>query len=663
MTRLAEKQIYRKNTGELLSITEIILATEQVIFRYDSGVSDILSPMKFTELVYEGEFTRISNDPVEIKKSGPFQIHLNPSQTVMLKTKKWATDAIKKLKVEAFVWNTILQKLQALAEKKCVKLPGKRTLQRWMTDSMSENQEIMMAPKPKGWRKGRTRVTGHVLTAFKNTLENIEKLGELQNITTLRQLTNRQLRHICEEAGTPIERVGRKKIESLLEKELAWNKKMKMWLTSSAYRTITRVAKKLHQSDRLLEVLEVDALIPDLHVCDEDGVIYGSPTIYAFIDVCTGMVTGIKAYMQSPGTDALIDASAHAFFPKEKRNGHEMPWGVPETVMSDQGSEFLSDFWVNLLLKLGAVGVYAEGEAGWRKPHIERFFKEIQERLLWRIPGTTRSELLKKNDSSLPKRTGTLTLRELQAKLDEFTFDVYPDIESDALSLKFGEAGMTPRKAWARMAKAHPPVIPISKAEFLDTTYMYLGKAKLSKACLTHDNLDYSSNELHSLQNEIGDQWVAVFGSPMDVSKIHVKHIASQKVATAFAKNDRLKGLSRAVWKAIMKDLGIGKKKVSAAEIDDSLADIINGALELGKKRKIGDRKRAVRPVTSLIQAQTLNLLIAEDKTYQASVIDEQVADEVETDIGSGSERPAPIVSPIKSSTTTIRRKPFEQEK
>jgi len=599
---LKEGLKFRDSYKDVMLVTEVTPELNQVVLRHAKGFTKVQNIDVFLDQLANAEYTQLSAQDDE-RLRAPLNIILDDKGKAKLHVKKNWCD-----RVNAYIGNGM--SVKDAMEKSTAKLveagdevPGTRQLYRWLAQGKHEKPERALAPQKSGWKAGRRRLPSIVTLAFNQVLNEQGKCGELMNLTTFRRLVNTRLSKLAANKEREPIAVGIKAVKKLLKGEIGWRSCMKKWMKPQAFRAITREAKRYHEASRFLELVEVDALRPDLHVCDEHGEILGAPTIYIFIDVATGMALGIKAFLQSPGVEPLMHACLEAFFRKPERNGRALPYGVPERILSDQGAEFRSEFWMNVLLKMNCMGVYAEGEAGWKKPHIERFNGEIQERILWRIPGSTHSEVQGENDVSLPERIGALTLNELNEVLAKFAYDTHPDIASDALSLKFKKPDMTPRKAYEQLIREHPPTLPISIKDFMDATYQYVGDAVLSHAGVTKDHLEYASNELFGLRDTIGNEKVAVFRSPLDISKIYVKHVPTNRTASAEAKYAAVQGVSAAAWAEIRTSLRLGKKPFNEHEIDVRLGEIIEGAGTRAKKKRIKDKKAAIKSTISLSDA------------------------------------------------------------
>jgi len=181
-----------------------------------------------------------------------------------------------------------------------------------------------------------------------------------------------------------------------------------------------------------------------------------------------------------PGVEPLLDFYEHMLFPKAPRpNGWEPPWGRPEQVLTDQGSEFRSSFATGVAHAIGFQHLYAEGEAGWKKPHVERFNGELKSSFLHRIPGATKSAVTKKIDPDLVLRTGGITIEDLNDKLQSFAWDVHAHQTSDRLRIKLGDPNATPAMAWDRLSKDYPPMLPVARQDFYRATHEFLDERKL----------------------------------------------------------------------------------------------------------------------------------------------------------------------------------------
>lgn len=618
---LAEGQSFKARDGALWVVTSVVPKVDQVTLRTTQGFTRTESVADFQRQIVDGHYHELSGSDADKPTAGPLASQLTERQQAGLAARKPVIDFLRAKQREAWSWPEIENELQR--RQACFGQPrGRRTLQRWLAQARLGDY----APGKPGWQKGRRRVADALFGAVEAVLAWARRnaVRERFNLETMRRLVVEELsrRLGLPEDGAPAH-VSRSALKEVLATRAAWGDNLKQDLSPRAYRSITRTASKIMDATRPLELVEVDALIPEFHVYDAKGNDLGQPTIYCAVDVATGHVVGIRAYGMSPGVEPLLDFLAHMLFPKPTRpDGSEAPWGRPERILSDLGSEFRSAFLAVLLHEVGIDHLFAEGEAGWKKPHVERFNGTLKTELLHRLPGSTKSSVTRKVDPSLAAGRPGLTLRELNAALERYAFDVHAHRTSDRLRLKFADPEMTPAKAWARLSKDYPPMLPISREDFRQRSVEPVGQVELTHAGVRIWHLEYSSDELVSLYREIGPSRVELYGSPLDVGLIYICHRESGKGATALAKNAAAHGVPRRIWSEITKKLSLGKNTLSDAKADRLLARLIRDATETASAKPMKEKKKARAAAQSMALAEQWRQKSVDDSDKDVSAGD-----------------------------------------
>jgi transposase InsO family protein len=524
-------------------------------------------------------------------------IGLTPKQRDKLDARKRIVDFIQARLDDGDPWDEVERALQQHATEANWTIPGRRQLHRLVEASRKDQ----LAPGKPGWPVGRRRYIPEVRSAIEAVVSRLNAQGtrELTNLKTLLRLVNAEMRARGYEG--PRDALGSRALKQFLGEFKAWGKDLASYLTRGAYRSITRVASKVMDASRPLEVVEIDALIPEFHVFDANGIDLGQPTIYVAIDVATGCVIGIKGYAMPPGVEPLLDFYEHLLFPKQPRpDGWEPPWGRPERILSDQGSEFRSSFAAGVAYTLGFQHLYAEGEAGWKKPHVERFNGELKSSFLHRIPGSTKSALTKKIDPGLAQRTGGITVEQLNDRIQAFAWDVHARTTSDRLRLKLRDPDATPALAWERLIADYPPMLPVAKHDFCRATHEFLAERQLAHDGVRYDNINYSSDALVAMYQQIGPQAVEVYGTPLDAGTIMIKHKASGASVTAKSKQQTAHGVPRRIWRKVAAELKLGRETADDHKAGLVLAQLINDTTAQVNDKKSKPRKQASAVAQSL---------------------------------------------------------------
>ena len=573
---IAEGQTYEDSNGSRWACVSVVPAAHQITLRCAKGISRIEAIDDFQRSVVDGRYRLIS---ATTSKELPQQrlVDLTPLQRTGLDHRKRIVDYILARLAHGMSWDEIEVALRAQGQELFGTIPCRRQLHRLI----AAHRKDQLAPGKPGWRRGRRRIREEIRNAVDAVVRTLTLNGtrELVNLKTLLHHVNHEMRtrgHVGNKDA-----LSHKALKEILAQREAWGEDLRSYLARSAYRAMTRVAKQWMDANRDLELVEIDALIPSFHIFTPDGERIGAPTIYVAVDVASLCILGIKAYSMPPGVEPLMDFLDHMFYPKPPRaDGWEPPWGVPERLLSDQGPEFRSSFAAGVAYVMLYEHLFAEGEAGWKKPHVERTNDTVQVRLLERTAGSTYSQASGKLDPDLPLRTGGPTLAQLNEMLQDFAWDILARESSDRLRIKFNDPDMTPAKAWDLLNAEYPPRRPIPRADFFQATFEFLGTGKLTHEGLQYDRLDYSSDELVALYRTTGPSQVEIYGSPLDAGTVLLKHKPSGLSATAKAKQKLAHGVSRRSWAQIKRSLQLGKRTAVDHEISVALSALLHKATE-----------------------------------------------------------------------------------
>lgn len=598
---IAEKQVFKDRDGELWAVFSVVPAANQIGLRSANGIQRIERIHDFQRRIMENDVKLVSGTASSEPPtpSNVLDLPLTPLQREGLDRRKRVVDYLQRGLATGKTWDEIENKLRDRTNV-YGDIPCRRTLMRW-NDAQKKGR---LHPGKPGWRTGRRRIPEEVIAAVDRVIQRHNASGtrEQQSLSSLKADVDAELRKHTDAADISLT-ISLKTLKAQLAQREAWGDDMRSLLNRSSYRATTRVAQKTVDATRPLELVEIDALTPEFHIFTPNGECIGQPTIYAAIDVATGAVLGIKAYMMAPGVEPLLDFLEHLFYPKSQRPaGWLPPYGRFERLISDQGVEFLSSFSAGVAYTMGYQHLYAEGEAGWKKPHIERFFGILKNDLLHRIAGSTKSAVNGQIDPDLALRTGGITLENLNEALWGFAWDIHAHQGSDRLRLKFKDPDMTPARAWDTLIAEYPPMLPLPREEFRKSTYEFIGTRKLDHDGVRLDGLDYHSDQLAALYKRIGPSTVEIYGSPLDAGSILIKHKASDKSADALSKQSQAHGLPRRVWTSLKKQLRLGKKSANDHEVAVALSQLREQTTAQAVGKKVGPKRRAAATAQSLSQ-------------------------------------------------------------
>nr|MDO8118324.1 Mu transposase C-terminal domain-containing protein [Candidatus Sigynarchaeota archaeon] len=167
---------------------------------------------------------------------------------------------------------------------------------------------------------------------------------------------------------------------------------------------------------------EIDHKDPRITIIAPDGTPIGTPRITAIIDRDTRMIAGLYISIDAPNLLAVGMCVLTAILPKDditKRYGTTNDWpmhGIPKTIVMDNGREFKSGGFFNFCKLYGIEMVFCPAKQPGAKPHIERFFRTLDQ--------TIRDDLIGGYVEKISERKKTEHDPEKNA---EFTFDFFED--------------------------------------------------------------------------------------------------------------------------------------------------------------------------------------------------------------------------------------------
>lgn len=181
-----------------------------------------------------------------------------------------------------------------------------------------------------------------------------------------------------------------------------------------------------------------------------------------------------------------------------------LEWGIPETLKTDNGSDYTSKHMVRVLKGLGIEHERCRPFHGWEKPHIERFFKTFSHSIVELLPGYIGHNVADRKaiDSRqsfadrLMERNAVIELRmtasELQGHCDRWIDHVYMHDTHKGL-------GKSPFEA---LAGARTPIRTISDERALDVLLAEApgdGLRTIGKKGLVIEGINYIAAELGPL--------------------------------------------------------------------------------------------------------------------------------------------------------------------
>lgn len=273
---------------------------------------------------------------------------------------------------------------------------------------------------------------------------------------------------------------------------------------------------------RPLERVEIDHTKLPLFVVDtETRLPIGTPWLTSAVDKYSGVNLGYYASFNPPSYLSVMQCLFHAIGTKDylpvSYPNVENDWdtyGLPETIVVDNGKEFYSTSFEDACLSLGIVIQYCPPKMPWYKSAIERYFGALNTQLLSHQPGKTFAKFMQQNDYD-SKKNAVVSFDALQEILHIFIVDIYN--QSGHPQLK------SPRqKVWSKAIASFPPALPSSKNE-LSVLIGAIVERTVTRRGIEFEGLIYNCSELARLRSELEKSTkTKVKYDPTDLSRVYV---------------------------------------------------------------------------------------------------------------------------------------------
>lgn len=280
--------------------------------------------------------------------------------------------------------------------------------------------------------------------------------------------------------------------------------------------------KQGREATRPLERVELDHTKMDLMVVDTDTRLpLGRPWLTSMIDRYSRMVLGFHLTFLPPAYLSVMQCLKHAIRKKDYVRSrfpaveHEWPtWGVPETLVVDNGKEFRSRHFEDGCLELGIQIDFAPPRCGAYKGTVERWFGTENTKLLHQLPGTTFSNIFARRDYD-PVRNAVITLDALLELVHVFIVDIYGQQVHRGLH-------DIPARRWDEGVSASPPRFPDSTRS-LDVLLGCVAERSIRRSGIELFTLRYNCPELALVRRSLGSKCkVRLKYDPSNLSMIHV---------------------------------------------------------------------------------------------------------------------------------------------
>lgn len=222
--------------------------------------------------------------------------------------------------------------------------------------------------------------------------------------------------------------------------------------------------------DRPYAEVQCDHCTLDIQIVDQSGMIFGRPDLIVFLDRATKMILGYSIGFEAPSYASFMKGLQSVYFKKDLSNfpAVKNPWpcvGSIETLYVDNAFHFIGGNIQAAGRELGFDTTILLPREPWLKGSVERFFGTLNTGLVHRLPGTTRSNVMKRREvDTIPPPS--LTLEAFEALFVHWICDVYHAQPHRGAGFIPGVADV-PLRLWAEKLDAHSAPEPPSADLFL----------------------------------------------------------------------------------------------------------------------------------------------------------------------------------------------------
>jgi putative transposase len=356
--------------------------------------------------------------------------------------------------------------------------------------------------------------------------------------------------------------------------------------------------KKTPYPERVLARVEIDHTPLDLIILDDDECIpLGRPTLTMCIDMATRYPLGMYLGFEPPSYYTVMECLYHAILPKPsfiEQYGCQHDWlayGVPNTLVIDNGKEFIGRDLEDACMLLGIALQYTPVRMPHFKAGVERYFKTQNDHLTHTLPGTTFSSIWKRRDYDSVKHA-CIFASDVGEVLSRYLVDYY------AVSFHRGLNDIPADRWEALTAHGFIPRLP-PNAQELNILLGRVDHRVIHHYGIEWNCIRYNSPNLVDLRTRMAkekDKRVKIKYHPGDLSRVHVYdpfnncYIETPAVDQAYTD-----GLSLWKHRVIRQRVLRKKKKVNPAALAQARREI-RDLVEQGLERK-SIRKRTHRKV------------------------------------------------------------------
>ena len=332
--------------------------------------------------------------------------------------------------------------------------------------------------------------------------------------------------------------------------------------------------------DLPLERVEIDHTRSDLVVIDDrDNLPLGRLTLTYCLDTATRYPLGYYLGFEPPSYLTVMECLHHAIQPKgdvRKLYGVEHDWlayGIPATLVIDNGKEFIGHDLEDACLLLGVVLQYTPVRTPQFKASVERMFGSLNTMFFHALPGTTFSNSGERGGYNSAEQA-CVYLSDVDKMLNIFLLDFYAE------RFHHGLDGIPARRWEEKIQHGFAPALPPSAEELS----ILLGRTTtriLHHYGIEFASLRYNCDDLLTLRTRLKGQATKIKYHPADLSCLYVyDSFERQYIRVPALADEYTQGLSlwkhRVIRQAVLEEqdqvdlVALGKAKRKIQQIVDA---------------------------------------------------------------------------------------------
>lgn len=239
--------------------------------------------------------------------------------------------------------------------------------------------------------------------------------------------------------------------------------------------------------------------------------VIGRAIMYAIVDVYSRMIVGISVGLNNNSWNGVNLALLNMVEDKVKFcrsygiDIKEKDWpvmnGIPKIFRCDNGSEYISKYFMNLVQEIGVTISHVPPRSGSLKSLVEQKFNQINKRLDGKIPGQIYKEY-----GSQHIKNATLNINEFTKIIIEFVLNYNTSIMKNyPLNTEMISQMVKPEplNIWNYSVKKHGCIRRIESKDLFMYSLLQIGKAKITRNGIKFKGLYYLVNDLEWLTNQM----------------------------------------------------------------------------------------------------------------------------------------------------------------